>query len=731
VGVRIVTDEHLRDLERKAAFGSVTDEASWLVERLRSGALSKDRLRLAAFVGSAAARLALGSEAPESPLGPTLNENDYAALCRCVAGLEPFGRETWVRAAVAAAEGVAAETGLTRKAELCLDAARAWIRCPCDQHARETAQVVADQPADDDRSSNTATRAAMAVAGEVREAGTALAYAHQKISPVALYRAVTGDLAAWALDQGDPVSETRSRASPSASVAAVSGDADGLRALLTATPAAVNEADKDGLTPLFLAVLNRRVECVRVLLAAGARTDVQRRYSGGMPLHAACGPTSFRREADRMVPLGECVPEIARLLLEAGADRDAPGYMSKTPLHMAAEAGWAPVARLLLDASAPVDTPGYLGGTPLHLAAAGDHRETAALLLERGASPLARNRQGLTPSEAAPRGSETRRLLEEAATRAQATTPRDPWTTPIRRLIPNPRLGVFVALCAEELILGRIGRDRAEVAARVREDRHLYAGVWLSSDKLLVAGDEGSLTLHSGGDLARERTVSLPRAGSVTELALSPDGRRVAVGALGGLWLLDAESLAVVSHRRGGEATCLSFDPKGSFLAVGETDDYGEWAQLTAFPISAAGELGQGIPLEPERGPHEERPQIDAVVFEPDGEALTIHEHRTRVRRIAYKSESGRFATTNVWSTALDIRDTDEAALGRGDLLRWADASLLSSGPPGRVVVLDSATGRVQREVSLPAETLAQSFARGGERLLVASQVGLLVVSPG
>ena len=45
-----MSDARLRELERRfAATGAVADEAAWLAERLRAGALSEDRVALAAF----------------------------------------------------------------------------------------------------------------------------------------------------------------------------------------------------------------------------------------------------------------------------------------------------------------------------------------------------------------------------------------------------------------------------------------------------------------------------------------------------------------------------------------------------------------------------------------------------------------------------------------------------------------------------------------------------------
>lgn len=52
-----MSDERLRQLERKwPESGGITDEAAFLRERVRIGALTEDRLRLAAYCGAAGGR---------------------------------------------------------------------------------------------------------------------------------------------------------------------------------------------------------------------------------------------------------------------------------------------------------------------------------------------------------------------------------------------------------------------------------------------------------------------------------------------------------------------------------------------------------------------------------------------------------------------------------------------------------------------------------------------------
>jgi len=88
-----VTDARLRDVERRwRETGALEDEAAFLRERVRAGVLDDDRLRLAAYVGHAASRLALGT--------PSFAPAFFQAW---IYGLEPWGVEACQRAAIAAA----------------------------------------------------------------------------------------------------------------------------------------------------------------------------------------------------------------------------------------------------------------------------------------------------------------------------------------------------------------------------------------------------------------------------------------------------------------------------------------------------------------------------------------------------------------------------------------------------------------------------------------------------
>jgi len=146
-------------------------------------------------------------------------------------------------------------------------------------------------------------------------------------------------------------------------------------------------------TPLHAAVREGRIELGRFLLDHGADVslrDIQR----ATPLHYA------RSGA------------MAALLIAKGAQVDAQGMRGgtgqQTPLHYAADTGAADVARVLIENGADVKAVDELGWTPLHHAArciaplADDARtKLAAVLIRAGADVNARDRNDRTPLDAA------------------------------------------------------------------------------------------------------------------------------------------------------------------------------------------------------------------------------------------------------------------------------------------------------------------------------------------
>ena len=121
--------------------------------------------------------------------------------------------------------------------------------------------------------------------------------------------------------------------------------------------------------PLHEAIINRGyADVVSVLLEGGADPDARASGISYTALYWAVGR-----------------PEITALLLEHGADANAPILGNTTPLHRASKGGAADVARMLLDAGADPNAQSDHGSTPLHRAAERGHEEVVRMLIEAGA----------------------------------------------------------------------------------------------------------------------------------------------------------------------------------------------------------------------------------------------------------------------------------------------------------------------------------------------------------
>jgi uncharacterized protein len=133
--------------------------------------------------------------------------------------------------------------------------------------------------------------------------------------------------------------------------AATKGQTDELRSLVEKDPALVDAYSTEGFTPLGLAAFFGHAETVAALLAAGADVNLTSRESMKMP------------------PLGSAMAvqrsDIARILIEHGANVNAKAVDDLTALHTAAARGDLESAKLLLDHGADINAVSSDGKTPL------------------------------------------------------------------------------------------------------------------------------------------------------------------------------------------------------------------------------------------------------------------------------------------------------------------------------------------------------------------------------
>ncbi len=152
--------------------------------------------------------------------------------------------------------------------------------------------------------------------------------------------------------------------------AAMNGDTATVLAMLDRDRGLLNVCGIGGWPPLHLTAYFGKREAAEALLERGA--DVHARSCNdnvNHPLHAAA--------ANRQVAL-------CKLLLDHGADIEAPQEGGYTAMHEAAQNGDIPLITLLLERGANVN-PRVAGKTPLNLALEARRQEAADLLRQYGA----------------------------------------------------------------------------------------------------------------------------------------------------------------------------------------------------------------------------------------------------------------------------------------------------------------------------------------------------------
>jgi len=186
------------------------------------------------------------------------------------------------------------------------------------------------------------------------------------------------------------------------------------RVLLDEGGATVDQADKDGATPLFVACQNGHTETASVLLDSGATVD-QARNDGVTPLYVACqeghtetasvlldqgGATVDLAKNDGTTPLyiacQEGQTETASVLLNHGANPNQADKDGYTPLWIACQNGHTNIVKVLLDRGADPNQADKDGTTPLCIACQNEHTDIASVLLNRGANPNQAEKGGYT-----------------------------------------------------------------------------------------------------------------------------------------------------------------------------------------------------------------------------------------------------------------------------------------------------------------------------------------------
>lgn len=133
----------------------------------------------------------------------------------------------------------------------------------------------------------------------------------------------------------------------------------------------VNKSYNTGLAPIHAAVASGNLATIKLLLDQGANVNAPG-VCGITPLHDAC-----HFDGERL--------DIVELLIKRGADVNMKGRSVTTPLHWAASGNKIKTMELLIANGADVNAQNKYKSTPLSNACAGDKFDAVELLIKHGA----------------------------------------------------------------------------------------------------------------------------------------------------------------------------------------------------------------------------------------------------------------------------------------------------------------------------------------------------------
>ena len=182
--------------------------------------------------------------------------------------------------------------------------------------------------------------------------------------------------------------------------------------LLIDRGAAVNAKDEDGKTPLLISY---DLDLMKLLIDRGADVNASSNYGSTrlgnafLNINPDVAKLLIDRGANGWTPLFLAVIEnrldVAKRLIDLGADVNAKGASGWTPLHLAGQLNSLDMAKLLIDHGADVNEKRNLGWTPLLWAAGNENSlDMAKLLIDHGADVNAKNKWGYTPLHSAASG---------------------------------------------------------------------------------------------------------------------------------------------------------------------------------------------------------------------------------------------------------------------------------------------------------------------------------------
>ncbi|XP_066602685.1 85/88 kDa calcium-independent phospholipase A2-like [Prorops nasuta] len=179
-----------------------------------------------------------------------------------------------------------------------------------------------------------------------------------------------------------------------------------IMALGSSLPSTLNSRNCDGYTPLHLACLNDKPDCVKALLLIGADVNIpamdDKPTSPGYVGDFLHDKPNLKLHAEDMkyggTPLHwSCGREVINALIEKNCNVDALNFMGRTALHIMVIRKRLQCVVALLSHMASVSIPDNEGNTPLHLATSQSTPTIVQMLIGFGADLNAVNNKGETP----------------------------------------------------------------------------------------------------------------------------------------------------------------------------------------------------------------------------------------------------------------------------------------------------------------------------------------------
>lgn len=190
--------------------------------------------------------------------------------------------------------------------------------------------------------------------------------------------------------------------------AATQGDVAKVKEMLSIDPLLAQSKDQNGISVILKATYYGKRDIVDALLASGVQLNIFEAAATGQTDRVRtlieeepAQVTSYSPDGFSPLSLASFFghPETVDELLAAGAEVNAPSRetMKLTPLASALATGQDQIARTLIDHGANVNAKADNDLTPLHTAAARGNIEAATLLLEHGADISATSKDGKKP----------------------------------------------------------------------------------------------------------------------------------------------------------------------------------------------------------------------------------------------------------------------------------------------------------------------------------------------